>query len=321
MSFMKLPAEIHIKIFAHCAKVTKFAGQEEDEFSYNCGQSIDWSFRNARCESYWNDHPCHQHGPFYLPAPEVSEELEEEVDESEEAEEAEEVEEVDESEEAEEFEESTSEIWQAMPDLDVNALCCDTVRIRQLAVLYVCRTWYEEAIPIFYANTIFLFQHAVHLRAFSENASRMHNSQYIKKIIIVVHLWEVRHYGRKADDGCQWQDLFEDCDGLHNLVPCLEELTIEFEPNVRGKSRYYCYVDGGTGYIGSSGWEQFSRREPSFDDFRDALKRMVRVEKVRVLNLEDSGLAHAMEDKMMGKEDDPGHWTNRIVPSSGVESA
>ncbi|MCJ1401726.1 hypothetical protein MMC11_004943 [Xylographa trunciseda] len=129
----------------------------------------------------------------------------------------------------------------------------------------------------------------------------MHNICHIKTITIVVHLWTSQKHWQTADDGCKWQDLFENNHGLRDLAPCLEQLVIDFEPSNRGKSQYYAYVDGGDTEDDSS------PRQPGFDSFRDTLKRMVRVEKVSVWNLKDHGLEIATEKEMMGKADYTNH--------------
>ena len=119
-----------------------------------------------------------------------------------------------------------SELWQAMPDLDVEGLM-NPWRIskyygdyRTLPVLYVCRDWYKAAIPLWYGQYTFSFETPAALRFFSNNAWEMHNNEFVRDIRIVVNAWNWRECmqpgGRgpylHAPNWLEWMEFFEEED-------------------------------------------------------------------------------------------------------------
>ncbi|MCJ1244341.1 hypothetical protein MMC30_001539 [Trapelia coarctata] len=78
----------------------------------------------------------------------------------------------------------SSELFEAMPDLDVEALADEARKwqpidkVRDLSLLYVFRQLYHETIPLFYEQNRFSFWEARDLVGFANRAWEMGNHGY-----------------------------------------------------------------------------------------------------------------------------------------------
>ena len=210
--------------------------------------------------------------------------------------------------------EDTSELWQAMPDMNVGALLDDHQPIwperrehRGFGVLYVCRDWYKEAIATLYGRQhCFHFENPIDFLRLSHNAYQMHNNQLVKHIRIVVDLWDdpPEHAFMDPDNSNwrEWQEILEEKDrGLKWHFPGLEKLEVDFESSELTSRLAQYYVDGGRETWG--GDPTVHPEQPGFASFRETLKQKVRVKHAEVDGLADNRrLAIEMAREMMGLE-------------------
>lgn len=198
-----------------------------------------------------------------------------------------------------------SELLQAMPDLEVEAL---TVQHRGTgsSILLVCRQLYTEAIVHWYELNRFHFRDPWLLEDFSDATFRMGNHQFITSLSIVIDLWDIGRTWRACpspDLWKHWQELFEgetNGRGLRWHFPGLKRLDIDFEPWSRLRGPADFFVDGQI--HDDNHFLRFERpygRQSGFDSFADTLRRTVRVERVRVFYLHDDDLIHDLEREMM----------------------